>query len=72
MAAWKATQITIGTGPPTNLVEWLKDSDAVEFLKTLKWTRVGGGPLPSPVGDTLVERGVRILNVSIADMGRET
>lgn len=65
IAAWKLTKITIGTGPPTNLVEWLKDPDAVEFLKTLKFLRVGGGPLPSPVGDTLVERGVKILNVRL-------
>lgn len=63
MAAWQCTNITIATGPPTNLIEWLKDPAAVDFLKTLKWVRVGGGPLPSPVGDTLVESGVRVLNV---------
>lgn len=63
MAAWQFTKITIGTGPPTNLIEWLKDSQAIDFLKTLKWVRVGGGPLPSPVGDALVEHGVRVLNV---------
>ncbi|KAJ5805816.1 acetyl-CoA synthetase-like protein [Penicillium pulvis] len=62
LEAWKNTGVQIGTGPPSNLVEWSKDPEAVRFLTTLEWLRTGGGPLPTPIGNALVAQGVRLLN----------
>lgn len=62
LSSFQETNITIATGPPTNLVQWVNDKSAVEYLATLKWVRVGGGPCPKAVGDALVKQGVNLLN----------
>ena len=62
LQAYRQTQIDIIITPPSNVVEWSKDPDAVKYLATVEFVRSTSGPTPSPVGDFLVSKGVRLLN----------
>ncbi|CAL1709825.1 unnamed protein product [Somion occarium] len=45
---------------PSLLEDWAKDPEKVAFLKTLKGTLYGGGPLSQTVGDYLAAAGVTV------------
>ncbi|PGH23913.1 hypothetical protein AJ80_01975 [Polytolypa hystricis UAMH7299] len=62
LEAGRKTEVDFLMTPPSNLVEWSKDPDAVSYLATVEFVRSASGPMPSPVGDFLVSKGVRLLN----------
>jgi thioester reductase-like protein len=58
----RQAKIDIILTPPSNIVEWSKNSETVAYLATLEFVRSTSGPTPTPVGDFLVSQGVPLLN----------
>ncbi|KAJ7067512.1 putative nonribosomal peptide synthetase [Mycena amicta] len=48
---------------PAFLVEWAQREEDVEYLKSLNRVPFGGGPLPTRVGDFLMNRGVKLAQI---------
>ncbi|KZT61198.1 acetyl-CoA synthetase-like protein [Calocera cornea HHB12733] len=48
---------------PSFFVEWSRDTNAVNYLTTIKGAFYAGGPLPKDVGDQLAEAGVNLVCV---------
>lgn len=62
LEAYRRTKVDVMITPPSNVVEWSRDPEAVKYMASVKFVRSTSGPTPSPVGNFLVSQGVRLLN----------